>query len=215
MESLKQVTIFHRNGLFRECLVRVLRETPGIFVDETDLDDMEGSGKEPQCDLAVIDVNLPRSLALRLTKHFCERTAARVLILVSGEPQDNLLECIAAGAHGCVLEDSSVDHLREAIDEVLNDKTFCSSEIAHSMFSQFSQLAREAQWRDDLKSVELTPREREVIELIAERFSNKQIAKRLSVSLYTVKNHVHNILDKLQVDSRVAAVDYARQLHWL
>ena len=215
MEPLKQVTIFHRNGLFRECLVRVLRETPGIAVDDTDLDDLQASGNEPQCDLAVIDVNLPRLLALRLTKHFCERSESKVLILVSGEPSDNLLECIAAGAHGCVLEDSSVHHLREAIHDVLHGKTFCSSEIAHSMFSQFSQLAREAQWREDLKSVELTPRERDVIELIAQRCSNKQIAKRLSVSLYTVKNHVHNILDKLQVDSRVAAVDYARQRHWL
>jgi len=61
----------------------------------------------------------------------------------------------------------------------------------------------------------LTAREHEVIELLAKRNSNKQIARELCLSLYTVKNHVHNILEKLNVESRLEAVDVARQENWL
>jgi len=69
--------------------------------------------------------------------------------------------------------------------------------------------------RKRVERVELTPRELEIVHLIAERLSNKEIAKRLCVSLYTVKNHVHNIVEKLQVKNRFEAVEYAHQRRWL
>jgi len=67
----------------------------------------------------------------------------------------------------------------------------------------------------DVAKFDLTPRELEILNLISDHLGNKQIANRLSVSTYTVKNHVHHILEKLQVHSRAEAVDYARQRQWL
>jgi DNA-binding NarL/FixJ family response regulator len=78
-----------------------------------------------------------------------------------------------------------------------------------------TQRAREDNRNGAVSAATLTRREIEVVRLIGEHLSNKQIAKQLSVSLYTVKNHVHNIVDKLKVSGRYEAVDYARKRRWL
>ena len=78
-----------------------------------------------------------------------------------------------------------------------------------------AQAARENYLRIRNGAATLTPRELEIVRLISEHLSNKQIARRLSVSLYTIKNHVHNIVDKLQVTGRYEAVDHARKQHLL
>jgi len=209
------LVVFHHNRLFRECLVRVLSATDGFEVQQRDNGDLEPleAARFYECDLAVVDLQLPDQLAPRLTMRLREsHPGAKVLILVPFERHEEILiECIAAGAHGCLLEESPVEQLEQAIYDVLRGETFCSSEIVNCMFTQFSKLARESQWRKALHTAVLTPRERDILELIAQRLTNKQIAKQLRVSIYTVKNHVHNLLDKLQVDSRVAAVDHARE----
>ena len=83
------------------------------------------------------------------------------------------------------------------------------------MFGWLAESAAEAYRRDRSRPSELTPREVEVLRLIEEHLSNKQIARRLSLSLYTVKNHVHNIVEKLKVCDRHEAVEYAGRRHWL
>ena len=121
---------------------------------------------------------------------------------------------MAAGVQACVLERSSLLELRAAIESVVAGDTFCSTEFGKLMFSEVAKLGRAFTWQQPpgaASSNRLTTREQEVLELIAERKCNKEIAKALSVSLYTVKNHVHNILEKLQVEDRVAAVAAARQ----
>ena len=118
-------------------------------------------------------------------------------------------------AHGCVLEESSLQDLREAIERVAVGETFCSHGLVHSVFHRLAQAARDNYRRDQDDAASLTPRELEIVPLISEHLSNKQIAKRLSVSLFTVKNHVHNIVEKLKVSGRYEAVDFARKQHWL
>jgi len=79
------------------------------------------------------------------------------------------------------------------------------------MCHRLVESARASSWRERVKSVELTPRELQVVSLVADGLSNKQIARRLfSLSLYTVKNHVHNVVEKLQVENRFKPVEYAR-----
>jgi DNA-binding NarL/FixJ family response regulator len=87
--------------------------------------------------------------------------------------------------------------------------------MIHSLYVRFGKLASESSWRKDMTATDLTAREIEILNLISSHLANKQIAKRLRVSTYTVKNHVHNILEKLRVHSRAEAVDYARQRQWL
>ena len=91
-----------------------------------------------------------------------------------------------------------------------------SAGIANSMFAQLGKLARESRWSGRIETAKLTARELDVLRLIADdRLSNKQIARKLSLSLYTVKNHVHNILEKLQVENRYEAAEYAYEQHLL
>ena len=213
-----RVKIVHRNRIFRECLARVL-SGDGRFlvaqVDHTDADYLAAIAAErPQ--VVLIDLSLPQQLALSLTQHIREEASyARIIVLTHVNTHDDLAECFAAGAQGGVLEESSLQDLREAIEKVAAGETFCSPGLVHSMFRRLAQSAQESYRRDRVDAVRLTARELEIVRLISEHLSNKQIAKRLSVSLYTVKNHVHNIVEKLQVTGRYEAVDYARKQRWL
>jgi DNA-binding NarL/FixJ family response regulator len=212
------VKIIHRNRLFRECLEWALAKDQRFEVesiDHTDPEELESFDRE-ESDVFLIDLDLPGELAVELTRRIHQRMdRAKLLLLAYASSQDCLVECIAAGAHGCILETSSLDELDIAIKKVLHGETFCSQEIVQTMFDRLAQTAASAPWQSRAESVDLTPRELEVVHLISGRLSNKEIAKKLSLSIYTVKNHVHNIVEKLQVESRHEAVDYARQRRWL
>lgn len=218
MERPIHLKIIHRNRLFRECLESVLAEDQRFdvrTVDHTDPDELETFDRE-ESDVFLIDLNLPGELAVELTRRIRQRMdRAKLLLLAYASSQDCLVECIAAGAHGCILETSSLDELDTAIEKVFHGETFCSQEIVQTMFDRLAQTASSAPWRRRAESIDLTPRELEIVELISGRLSNKEIAKKLSLSVYTVKNHVHNIVEKLQVEDRHEAVEYARQRRWL
>ena len=210
--------IIHRNRLFRECLESVLAEDQRFDVegvDHTDPEELETFDRE-ESDVFLIDLNLPGELAVELTRRIRQGMEnAKLLLLAYASSQDCLVECIAAGAHGCILEASSLDQLDIAIEKVFHGETFCSQEIVQTMFDRLAQTATDAPWRRRAESIDLTSRELEVVDLISDRLSNKEIAKKLSLSVYTVKNHVHNIVEKLRVQDRHQAVEYARQRRWL
>ena len=210
--------IIHRNRLIRECLASVLSAEERFRVVDIGRGGSEYLRivQEERPDVVLIDLGLPEQLPVELTQQVREHAeSTKVILLVPGSGQENLAECIAAGAHGCVLEETSLDGLQDAIERVVRGEMFCSPEIVHSMFQKLAQTARVSDWRERIKSVNLTPRELEIVHLIDDGLSNKQIARKLSLSLYTVKNHVHNIIEKLQVEDRQQAVQYARQHKWL
>ena len=215
-----RVLIVHRNELFRQCLSVVLSKDEDfelIDVDATHADRLEVI-EECRPDVILIDCDYPQVLAVKLTEDV--RTLlfdTKVIVLVSDDEQQRVIESVAAGARGCVCvtEESALEDLGTAIREVVRGGLYCSRQIVHSVFHQLSNLSHELHWLQRVESIDLTPREIEVLELIAERLSNKQVAKRLSVSVSTVKNHVHSILDKLQVDSRHQAVEYAFERKWI
>jgi DNA-binding NarL/FixJ family response regulator len=141
--------------------------------------------------------------------------------LVPGVSLDDLIQGVAAGVRACLLEDSSLSELLKAIDTIAQGGTYCSDEIMLSLFEQLARLAKgnpagdHADMGDRADTSGLTRREDEILHFMSTGLSNKEIARKLSVSVYTVKNHVHNILEKLEVDNRFAAVEYARERSWL
>jgi RNA polymerase sigma factor (sigma-70 family) len=145
----------------------------------------------------------------------CDKDQLRILLLASPARHDQILECVSAGAHGCVSENCSLQCVQDAVRRASAGETICSPEIVRSIFSGFQSLERESRSRRLDEANTLTPREQEVLQLIAGHLTNKQIARRLSVSLYTVKNHVHSILEKLRVDSRQQAAVQAKRWQWL
>ena len=128
---------------------------------------------------------------------------ARTVTLALAEVEDVVLAHAEAGVSGYVGRDSSVDELVSALTSAVNGEMLCSPRIAGSLVRRLCDLARERPSATALGR--LTRREREIVALIDEGLSNKQIAQRLSIELATVKNHGHHILEKLGVARRTEA----------
>jgi two-component system nitrate/nitrite response regulator NarL len=141
--------------------------------------------------------------------------AAKILVLGAEEGEAQALALLKAGARGFLFRDQSFAELRDAILEVAAGATVCTPRIAQLLFSRLAELGRERRRGERLEVLELTSREIEILRLIADGLKNQEIAKRLYLSVHTVKNHVHNILERLGVKSRWSAVTHASEKGWL
>jgi two-component system, NarL family, nitrate/nitrite response regulator NarL len=126
----------------------------------------------------------------------------RVVALGVSESERDIIACAEAGVAGLVSRDASLPDLVATIERVEAGETLCSPRIAAILLRRLAALAAQ---RNDDPAAQLTVREQEILGLIDEGLSNKQIARRLYIELPTVKNHVHNILEKLHVHRRYEA----------
>ncbi len=128
----------------------------------------------------------------------------RVVALAVPEIEREVLACAEAGVAGYVTRDASVEDVVAAVESAARGEVLCSPRMAATLFNRIATLALER----SPASIEsrLTARELEILDLIDQGLSNKEIARRLTIELSTVKNHVHNILDKLNVTRRGEAV---------
>lgn len=145
-------------------------------------------------------------LTRAITRRFPE---IRVIVFGIKELADPVTEVIEAGAAGYVREDASVDEFRDVVKLVARGETRVAPQIASSLFSRLAALAAASRATDQAKNVKLTPRELEILRLVAEGLTNKEIAARLHVEQQTIKNHMHNILERLRLNRRQQAVQYA------
>ena len=199
--------------VFCECLAAVITQE-GFTVVEIVMDLREALNKikVQQPDIVLINISPLNNTAVELIKHInLELSQTKVIILGLSETESSLiiLECIEAGAKGYITKETSLHDLITMIRLVYHGETFCSPRIAYSIFARVAELARKRHDRLASEFGILTMREIEILQLIFEGLSNKRIAQRLSLSPYTVKNHVHNVLEKLQASNRVEAVNYA------
>jgi len=163
-------------------------------------------------DLLLLDASLPDMMAFRLVQNLLTTTdrAPRTILIVSSSSPDLIEACLQAGANGCVLDDDTLDDLRQAIVNVLAGRSYCSPRVAHRLFTHIGGLAQPNRRSMQRPDGQLTGREVEILRLIAhQNLSNKQIARQLRLSIYTVKNHVHSIIEKLSVEDRQTAVRHA------
>ena len=131
------------------------------------------------------------------------REDVRVVILGIDESAEDVIPLFEAGAAGYVTREANLHELLEVARRAVNGETMCSPRVVASLATRLAELAEQQSGR--LAVVDLTAREREIGALIERGLSNKQIAGRLSIEVPTVKNHVHHILVKLQVERRGAA----------
>jgi DNA-binding NarL/FixJ family response regulator len=209
---MKRILILHRNRLFRDCLSNYLqsvRNDDAISFDHEHVKDVDDIVCD-DFDLVLLDLNLPGELAIQLVRALSFRTV-KTLLLVPSDHQ-SLVGCITEGVDGCVLEQSTLQKLNLAIESVLTGEKFWCSDFVNTMIAELSQIRKAPAWQmpDSETTFRLTSRERQVLELIAKRQCNKEIAKALSLSLFTIKNHVHSILKKLNVENRLEAVELAQ-----
>lgn len=215
MNQSIHIFIADDNRLLREGLVSMLAEQEGFAVVGAAANGGEALEqiKKLRPEVVLIDIGMPDRDGLAVTRAlYQEMPEVKVIILGMPDLTDEIMACIEAGAVGYVLKEASFDYLVETIRSAQRGESFCSPRMAASLFSRVAELAGDRTPRD---AVRLTPREVEVINKIAEGLSNKEIAQRLSIEVQTVKNHIHNILDKLQLQNRLEAVQYARERNLL
>jgi len=171
------------------------------------------------CDVILVDSNLPDDDAYCLLQEVIGlQNGSKVLITGLFESEATVLRCLEEGATGYVLEGESLDEFVSKIRAVQRDEFILSPTISTALIMRIAELKRTATELNGFKasdlspSSELTAREREVLQLIEQGFTNFEIAKLLMIELGTVKNHVHNIFGKLGVGSRQYAALYARQM---
>src|SRR5512138_3872448 len=199
--------------LMGNVIVAALEDEPDIQVIAcvTTYDDALQAIRETQVDVALVSTRLPDYGGLRLTSAISEiAPTTKVLALGLTEEKKRVLRYVEAGASGYILKDDSLEDLVEIVHATQEGKVFVSPQIAAAMMERLSDLAQlfagvENNMSD---STTLTSREMEVLELISKGYTNQQIAQYLVIEVGTVKNHVHNILEKLNVSSRGEAAAY-------
>ena len=188
----------------REGLAILLRAMPGcrlVGVFESMEAALRELRREPP-DVALLDIQLPGMSGIEGVRRLKERfPALQVLMLTVFADNDHVFEAICAGASGYLLKDTPPARLTEAIRELHAGGAPMSPEIARKVVGMFGQVAppRKEEHR-------LSPREVELLKLLAEGHSYKTAAKALSISIDTVRFHIRNIYDKLHVHSKSEAV---------
>ncbi|WP_010247435.1 response regulator [Acetivibrio cellulolyticus] len=164
--------------------------------------------KECSPDVILMDINMPGMNGLQAIKEMkADNIPSRIIVLTIHEDREYLFKTLQMGAEGYVLKDADPVVLVEAIRSVNRGQSYIQANMTRELVREFNKITL----HDKSKSEEsnLTAREVEVLELIAEGMINKEIAKRLYISEKTVKNHVSNIFRKLNVSDRTQAAIYA------
>jgi DNA-binding NarL/FixJ family response regulator len=161
----------------------------------------------PDVDLAILDVSMPRMTGLAATGELARRRPElRVLILSMHENEQFLYEALKAGASGYVLKTAADRDLVEACRAAMRGEPFLYPGAVTTLIRDYLDRGRNG---DRLREDPLTPREQEVVKLIAESYSNQQIADALVISTKTVERHRANILEKLGMHDKVQLTRYA------
>ena len=170
--------------------------------------------REHAADTLLLDVGVRDGLSLVRAVSTAD-SPTRVVVFAVSEREADLVPCIEAGAAGYIGRDGTLDDLVAAVESVRRGETLCSPRLAASLFRRLAAIERERRTDVDpgphhAAVAVLSPRERQILALIDQGLANKEIGHRLGIELATVKNHVHHILEKLQVTRRGQAAARAR-----
>ena len=163
--------------------------------------------------VVLVDAGLRRSSSHRLVENV-RKTApdTKVIVMDLLPAQQDVIEFIKAGASGFIVKDATVDDFVKTIRAVAGGANVVPPALTGTLLSHIAEQAVIRQTPALADAVRMTKREREVIDLIAQGLSNKEIAKQLHLATYTVKSHVHNILEKLALHSRLQIAAHAHKI---
>jgi DNA-binding NarL/FixJ family response regulator len=207
-----RVLVVDDHELFRRGLEIVLSQEPDIEVVGEAGDGAEAVGKAADLlpDIILMDVRMPRRSGIEACTAIKEvAPSTRIIMLTISDEEADLYDAIKAGATGYLLKEISTDEVSAAIRAVADGQSQISPSMAAKLLTEFKSMVQRTDERPLVPAPRLTDRELEVLKLVATGMNNRDIAKELFISENTVKNHVRNILEKLQLHSRMEAVVYA------
>jgi DNA-binding NarL/FixJ family response regulator len=201
------------HALFRRGLEMVLDEERDIELVGQASDGAEAVEKAAESlpDIVLMDIRMPRSSGIEACRAMKEAApSAKIIILTISDEEEDLFEAIRAGASGYLLKDIPLDEVADTVRAVHGGQSLINPSMAGKLLTEFAALAKrdedDTARAQELPAPRLTDREMQVLKLVARGMNNRDIAKELFISENTVKNHVRNILEKLQIHSRMEAV---------
>jgi len=207
-----RVLVVDDHALFRRGLEMVLAQEQDIDVVGEAADGAEALhlAQELLPDVILMDVRMPKRGGIDACSAIkAVIPSVRIVMLTISDDEADLFEAVKAGASGYLLKEISIDEVATAIRAVAGGQSLLSPLMASKLLTEFATMARRGKDAEQVPLPRLTERELEVLKLVARGLNNRDIAKELFISENTVKNHVRNILEKLQLHSRMEAVVYA------
>ena len=206
-----RVLMVDDHALFRRGLEMVLTEEADIELVGEASDGAEAVEKAGEAlpDVVLMDIRMPRSSGIEACRAMKEiAPSTKIVMLTISDEEEDLFEAIRAGASGYLLKDIPYDEVADVVRAVHGGQSLINPSMAAKLLTEFAALARrdESERAEQVPAPRLTDREIEVLKLVARGMNNRDIAKELFISENTVKNHVRNILEKLQIHSRMEAV---------
>jgi len=206
------IALIEDNRLVREGIAALLNQLPDLRVVASADSGEALVTKRVAPHVVLLDLGLRNGDSLRVAgevkKEFPE---SKVIVMDLLPVHEDIVEFVNAGVSGFIMKDATLDDLVSTIRSVAGGANVLPPQMTGTLFSQ---IAREAVSRgrpEDLESVRMTPREHEIIDLISEGLSNKEIAARLQIATHTVKSHVRNVMEKLALHTRLQIAAYAHR----
>jgi two-component system, NarL family, nitrate/nitrite response regulator NarL len=208
-QVMLRVLIVDDTRLYRDGLSDLLQRDPAIAAVDAAADLGAALRQLAQARPDVVLLNMATAGSVAVCRAMVDAApSARVVALAVSGADSEVIACAEAGAAGYLLRDEPLANLMAVIRSVMQGEAVCSPRVAATLLRRLAALATERRPPSELG--QLTHREREVLGLIDDGLSNKEIARRLCIEVRTVKNHVHNILEKLRVHRRGEAAALMR-----
>ena len=209
----KELWVVEDDALYRKTISELLQGVEGIHCDHAFPrceDALRALDTEPAPDVVLMDLGLPGMDGIEGTTRVRDISpATRVIILTIHEDNDKIFDALCAGASGYLLKSSPPEEIERAMVEVLEGGAPINAQIARKMLSMFTHLA------GPRSPSPLTHREREILRLMVDGLTKKQIADQVILNYHTIDTHINNIYAELQVHTRGGAVAKALNDHLL
>ena len=210
MSEAITVALIEDNRLVREGITALLHRWPDLrVVSGKSHDDITELQRErPQ--VVLLDIGLSRGDSLRVAARVREEFPdSKVIVMDLLPAHEDIVEFVNVGVSGFIMKDATLEDLVDTIRAVAGGASVLPPKMLNTLFSQIAREAVVSGSPRVLEAVRMTPREKQVINLIAEGLSNKEIAARLNVATHTVKSHVRNVMEKLTLHTRLQIAAYA------
>jgi RNA polymerase sigma factor (sigma-70 family) len=216
MAKAYRVILADDHVLVRRGLRRILEEKENIEITGEVGDGLEllNALKKVEPDLIILDVSMPNLRGIEAIPEIRHiRPEAKVLMLTMHKDEDYLYQAVSAGANGYLLKEDAEKELFIAISSIQDGKIYISPGLADQSMQNWARLRRGE--NDDHLVEALTVRQREILKMIAEGKSNKEIGDLLCISVRTVERHRANMMEKLNVRKTAELVQYALRKHYI
>lgn len=210
MKNRIRILVADDHTLIRQGLKQILELEDDLSVVAQASDGREAVRLTKECnpDIVLMDINMPVTNGLQAIKEIKQaHLTCKIIVLTIHEDREYLFKTLQMGAEGYVLKDAEPSVLIEAIRCVNSGQSYIQPNMTKELVLEFNRVS--VQEKEKRREDNLTSRELEVLQLIAEGMINKEIAKQLYISEKTVKNHVSNIFKKIDVSDRTQAAIYA------